>query len=348
MFERYGSEIEGRRGMLRDFVCSASSGLGCAVFVFGLVIFKAEPSHAKRSQKHLSSYVMLLDKAWPAMRDFRKSIAQRVPQFVPLSDAVMGRMAPGFADMREATRKYLKAPKDEFQWDILLGKIDDRLVKIIFVGAPNPLSKDERFFKAAWWWRSAYKDLAVRKSHVSISLPASKDARRDQLLLGKLTAGVIADTNALGVIWETANAVNRADRFASQMAKAKKLMPVSLAVSVRLGHDKDFPEKRGKPAWLAVTNGLTSMGLKELETRGYYGKPQDLLNLFWNVSSYLMRKGDVIKDNHTIGSETERQFVFNELPSSLGTGGRVLRMKVVPRPVRPEPGAIVRPKDIVK
>ena len=298
--------------------------------------------------KSLTSFVMLADTNWPTPQELQKEIARRIPAYKPVPARFLRRMSSQFAKIKASMKQRLNVEGDDFKWNIVLGSINKRLVTISFTGAPNPLVEGESFFRAAWWWRSAFRELSTRKAHVYISMPVSKDARGDQLLLGQLTAVIIERTKALGVIWETADAVYRAKRFAGMMAEAKKVLPAQLAVSVKLGRDTQFPRKDGKPAWLGATYGLRSMGLKEIEFRGFEGEAPQLVQLLWNVSGYLMQKGDVIGDKDTIGPESQRQYVFRVQKSTLGLQGKVLRMQAIANRVKPDAKDIVRPEDVVK
>lgn len=297
----------------------------------------------------LLSFIMLADSSWPSSADLNAELQKSVPDYRPVSKKVAERMAPALEKTKQGLRAKLGPVAKNAKVEVLLGAIEGRLVLITFVNAPNPVAQNESFIRAAWWWRSAYEEINKRKSHVIITITKSVDARRDQLRLAQLTAAVISKTNAIGVIWATADAIFRAKRFSKSVANAKKMLPVDLAVSVKLGRDTEFPRKDGKPAWLAMTYGLRSMGLKEIEYRGFSGEPVELVKLLLNTSSYLMSKGDVVQDNETIGSRTERQYVFKVLPSSLGAKGKVLRMQEVEpgkRSVRPN--EIFKSEDIVK
>ena len=282
---------------------------------------------------------MLAEKTWPSRNELFAAIAPRVPALKPAPNSTSRTRAETQRRSKIKLAGFLKVPVDSFKYDMYLGVIDKRLVLITFTGTPNPLSWNESFLRSAWWWRSAYKDLASREAHVTISLPVSSDPKRDQMILAQLTAAVISKTKAIGVIWDTADAVYRAGRFAKMMDQAKRHVPPSLAVSVKLGRDTQFPRKNGQPAWLAATYGLRSLGLKEIEYRGYDGKPQDLVQLLWNISGYLIQHGDVIGDNDTMGSPDVRQYVFQVTTSTIGLKGKVLRMRTVPAAhsrVRPE------------
>lgn len=321
-------------------------------FFFVLTLTGVSQAFSQRSapkQKPLLSFVMLSDLQWPNPESIQKEIQARIPGYRGLTRAMAKKMAPTADGLKGQLRSRFRPNGGELKSEIILGSIDGELLNIMFIGAPNPMLRDETFIESAWWWRSAYSDLSKRKSHVTISLPRTGKPRRDQLVLAQVTSAIIAKTKAVGVIWDTADAVYRASRFAKMVASADQRLPAELAVSVKLGLDTQFPRKNGKPAWLAMTYGLNSMGLKEVEYRGFDGDAPELVQLLWNVSDYLMAKGDVIGDNHTIGSPTKRQYVFKVRKSTLGAQGQVLRMEVVPPGKNSvHPKALIKPNDLVE
>lgn len=248
---------------------------------------------------------MLTDTEWPDERALEAEIQRRIPNYRNASPLVWQQMSPLTSKIRADLAGRLGIPASHFKSDIYLGHIGERRVLIFLAGAANPLSRGETFFEAAWWWRSAYKDLARRRAHVMIVIPNSQDSVRDHFDLAQVTAAVIASTSAIGVIWESADAIYRAKRFLDDMNRAGARMPAELAVSVKLGRDTEFPRKDGRESWLAMTYGVSAMGLKEIEFRGFDGQPHELIQLLWNTSAYLMKNGDVIKHNDTIGSRNK-------------------------------------------
>jgi uncharacterized protein DUF4261 len=210
-----------------------------------------------------------------------------------------------------------------------VGFVDGRFVTLMFIDALNPLAPNESFIRAAWWWPDVRADLAKRKAHVIVSVRQKGDERADQLALARLVAAVMETSNAIGVIWDSADAVWPAKLFVSEIDAAKGKLPTMMAVSVKLGRDTQFPRPSGKPAVLGMTYGLRAFGLKEVEFRGFDGSSADLAKTLLGVAAYLMEKGDVIKDNDTMGEDLNRKFVINIVPSTLEAGKDVYRMKRV-------------------
>jgi hypothetical protein len=262
------------------------------------------PGNSKAAGRKLA-IVMLADQNWPAKAKLMAAIDRRLPG---------GFKAEAGEDAHPST---------------YVGFVDGRFAALMFIDARNPLASDESFIRAAWWWPNVRADLAKRKAHVVVSVGRKGNERADQLTLARLVAAVMETSNAIGVIWDSADAVWPAGLFVSEVDGAMGKLPTMMVVSVKLGRDTQFPRPDGEPAVLGMTYGLRAFGLKEVEFRGFDGSAAELAKTLMGVADYLMTKGDVIKDNDTIGVDLNRQFVFNILPSTLEAGKRVYRMKRV-------------------
>jgi hypothetical protein len=226
--------------------------------------------------------------------------------------------------------------------DSIVGTMGRRLLAILLVNAPNPLSPNESFIRAAWWWPDVSTAVAKRKAHIIVNVGSSDDPREDYLTLAKAVAAVMETSPAIGVIWDSADAIWPRDMFMESLDRADTNVPTSLFVSVKLGRDTNFPKKDGSAAWLGMTYGLRAFGLKEVEFRGYEGQPSELAALLLRVAAYLLLKGDVIKDGETMGETLERQHQFKFEPSTLESGKQVYRMRVLVGAPPARPSQVVK------
>ena len=189
------------------------------------------------------------------------------------------------------------------------------------------MTPDESFIRAAWWWPDAWDALQQRKAHCIVSVMSADDPRSGYAMLARLTAAVIdANPNAIGVIWDAADAVWQADTFRNEVDGVGDGLPLAMCVSVKLGRDTQFPKSDGSPALLAMTFGLAAFGLMEIEVRGFEGEERDLIPLLLNIAGYLIENGPVIADGDTLGPDEGTRFRVQHLASTLAPGTTVYRV----------------------
>ncbi len=196
-----------------------------------------------------------------------------------------------------------------------------------FIDAPNPLGPQESFIMSAWWWPEAAESIDRRKGHAIVSVAGIADARQRAILLGKLTAAVVdATPGAIGVIWNEADAVWKADHFRASIDQSGDELPVPILVSVKVSGDTEFPRDDGNPAWGAMTYGLAAFELMEVEVRGWDGEPEAMVGQLLDIATYLAAQGPVIKDGDTLGPGAGAKFRIKHEASTFDHGKRVYRL----------------------
>ncbi len=293
--------------------------LGLTLLGMASSVLRVPPAEAQNASKKpgsVLSFVMLADHKWPSAPALEEQIQKRLPNY-----------------RRRGTQT---------QKGMAIGEVDGRLAITVFIAKPNPLSPNESFIRSAWWWPNVEADVARRKAHVIIQLSGTGDPRVDLLQLAKLTAAVIAATNAIGVIWDAADAVWPAQVFLKQIDQPNVEFPVSVLVSVKLGRDTQFPHKDGRPNWLGVTYGLKAFGIKELEIRGFAGAPSSIVNLLMNIAHYLVQKGDILKHNETLGRSLDREYQIKIKPSTFYKGQTVYRLIALDKAPQAKPSDVVK------
>lgn len=196
-----------------------------------------------------------------------------------------------------------------------------------FLDYPNPIGPEDSCVKSAWWWLQAAEAIEARKAHVIVALSGVENPKRRSILLAKLTAAVLDCTpSAIGVIWNDADAVWPAEMFRVSVDEAGDALALPILISVKIGGDTEFPCADGSAAWLGMTYGLKAFGLMEIETRGWDGAPQEMVDHLLNIASYLVDQGAVIKDGDTLGPDAGAKFQIRHLASTLAPGTTVYRL----------------------
>ncbi len=254
----------------------------------------------------LLSFVMMKNTDFPTTDEMVAAIKKRVPEFET-------------APPEEAQEKY--AP--------IMGTVDEKLCAIMMIDEPNPMTPEESFLQSAWWWPDIQKDVEARKSHAIVTVMAGEPTIEDHALLARLTAAVVESNDAIGVLWNGADAAWRTDMFLGVIDQYKKEPPLPLFVSIKLGRDTEFPTKNGEPGWLAMTFGLRTFGMMEIETRGFEGKsPEPMIDNMQNMASYLMTSGPVVNDGDTVGQNEQTQIKIKFEDSTLNPGNQVYRLYI--------------------
>ncbi len=218
----------------------------------------------------------------------------------------------------EAFRKTLRAdwgiecPKESGHPDsddnTIVFEEEGMLVTIGLMEAKVPDGEAEYWANSNYLTREA--SLAAAQAHVAHLLVAV--IRRDSApidagkLFVKIAAACLKTSNALGIytcgtVWLPENYIQTA-----MVMKAGEF-PMMDLVFVGL-----YRDEKGVSSW---TNGLRSFGKVELEVIGSRQSPSDVLELMYNISSYLIQQGAVLRSGETLGYTAEQK-----LPLTLSEG----------------------------
>ncbi|MCP4933992.1 MAG: DUF4261 domain-containing protein [bacterium] len=269
-----------------------------------------------------------------AMTDIENS---QEPETIPLLSFVMMKNTdfPTTDEMVGAIKKRIPefehTPEGNTQEEPgpIMGTVDGKICALMLINAPNPLGPEESFIQSAWWWPTIQKEVEARKSHAVVTVMAGEPTIADHALLARLTAAVIESNDAIGVLWNGADAAWRTDMFLGIVNQYGIEPPLPLFVSIKLGRDTEFPAKNGNPAWLGMTFGLRTFGIMEIETRGFAGEtPEPMIDNMQNMASYLLTSGPVVNDGDTVGLNEQSQIKIQFEDSTLNPGNQVYRLYI--------------------
>lgn len=168
------------------------------------------------------------------------------------------------------------------------------MVSVALMEAPVPDGEAEYWANSNFMERE--KALAAARDHQAHLLVAVLGRGAAPLQVGelfvKLAASCLKAPNALGIydcgtVWLPEYFI----RAAQAMKEGRPPLEALIFVGLYQG-------EKGVSSW---TNGLRSFGKEELEVVESSRKPSEVYDLMWNVSSYLIQEGAVLRDGETLG-----------------------------------------------
>lgn len=191
----------------------------------------------------------------------------------------------------------------------------------VYALMPVPVPGDELVGPAAttWLWPNASDEIDNVTAHIVVSVSGSRtlDVHRALTRLVVAVLRVVGD-DALGVYWGSAGLIVKADAFINLAAEKT---PVMLWVDFRAMANKKKSETS------LITFGMAELGVPELEIP-VSTKPVGELRLFaMNLAAYVIERGPVIADGHTVGGTTDEKILVRHAPSMIERPGPVYRLE---------------------
>jgi hypothetical protein len=261
-------------------------------------------AHAS-DEKMFSAYVVLGSEEFCSDATFHAAIRQRFPSLPP------------FDPPQQASQD---AP-------VFVNTLDGQFCTVMCVGAPNPMNANESFIRHAYWWPDASTALQNRKAHVIVYVKGDANVPAAVALktLAKLTAAVASVMPApMAIIWDGADALWPTRMFVETVEGAGDHLPLDVLVSVKQGVDPDYEGQSGVPTRWLRTDGLASLGHKEIEARGVEGDPAEAAAFMLGMAYLLAVAGRTIKEGESISvAGHAKAFSVRETTSSLIAGRHV-------------------------
>jgi len=193
-----------------------------------------------------------------------------------------------------------------------------------FIPAPIPWGDLEGPCQTAWLWPNAEAALRPHAAHMIVTTFGEDDpvARARALTIG--LAGILgACPEALGVYWGDATLVIPSNLFQDM---AKEILPEGLPLYLWI--DFRVGKNAGKTAGFTV--GLKGLGHMEFETDNATDDVGTLRERLFNLASYVLENGPVIKDGHTVGADEHEKIQVTYCKSMYGQEGTVMRLDYQP------------------
>jgi hypothetical protein len=273
---------------------------GAAIGTRLIEIFQGD-GMSNSAAKQALAIVMLSQERAPSNDTLGEAIAARLP-FEPIPSLDPHRMEPPIVFF-----------------------VNGAMCTVMKIDKPCPLSPNEPGFAQAWYWPTAYSELKEHKAHV-IASAGGDDPKASAAILGQLVAAIVeASTEAIGVNWAQSGAFFPAKSVPPSIPKGKFTPPTHFCVSVKIIPDEAQKDcEDGCVA--ALSQGLSSFGLREIEARGFKGDPRSLYRQFIDLAEFLIDNGPVIEDGDTVGEDEATKIRVRHEASSLIPGVEVYRL----------------------
>lgn len=172
-----------------------------------------------------------------------------------------------------------------------------------------PFSELKASSARAWHWVEA--GLAVSKSARQILVAVLPEEGELEpldiaLLLTALTVGVLKNTFANAVYWNSGGMLHEPDAFIERsVGMNRQAIPVELWIEFRLFLNSDLSVSAG--SW-----GLKAFGLSELEVSRSRRDAQWLLRWLFNLAHYMLENGPPDTEmEHTFGRSNQESFTLS-------------------------------------
>jgi hypothetical protein len=142
------------------------------------------------------------------------------------------------------------------------------------------------------------------------------------LFLTRVIAACVESYDAVGVYWGHATTVHSPEFFLKYAKTASAENPPAL---LWVGFLRSQGEKEGTTS--LFTRGLDVLGRMEIEVVDSSKKPSEILERVADLSSYLLRKGNVIGDGQTLPLAGDEKLKVRHADSALDREGKVLRIE---------------------
>ncbi len=187
-------------------------------------------------------------------------------------------------------------------------EVDGMMVTVGLMEAKVPNGEAEYWANSNFMTRE--KSVVAAKNHNAHLLTAVLSRGASPLEAGKLfvktASSCLKASNALG-IYDCGTVWLPEDFIRSAMVMKEGEFPLADLVFIGL-----YRDEKGVSSW---TNGLNAFGKEELEIVASSHSASEVYDLMWNISSYVIQEGAVLRDGETLGFTIDQK-----LPLTLSEG----------------------------
>ncbi|HPU06435.1 MAG: DUF4261 domain-containing protein [Thermogutta sp.] len=175
---------------------------------------------------------------------------------------------------------------------------------------PVPEEDLELAILTAWYWPEASQAAEEHRAFAMVVLPsAPADPLEKTAIVTQLTAALAMTSQAVAVFWAKSNLIHEPEAFFNSAKHlGSGVYPIELWVGFHAEPEPDH-------TITFFTRGMLNFGLPEIEV---YNSTRDLQFIYervFNVAHFLFEHGPVIKDQETVGTNEDEQFVVTIGPS---------------------------------
>lgn len=173
--------------------------------------------------------------------------------------------------------------------------VDGEYIAFMHMDVQIPWNDIEFTAKYAYNWPKAVQDLENHNRHVIVTMMSGKKNRKERLtILSKVLCSIFMISNAVGVYKGSQSLLISKKEYLSNIDKIKNgKIPVSLWIYIGL--------KKADEGNSAYTYGLKQFQKQEFEVVNSTAELEELYNMLYNLSSYIIGNNVILKHGETMG-----------------------------------------------
>ncbi len=201
---------------------------------------------------------------------------------------------------------------DQCSWKsgILMFPREDAQVLVTLLPVAIPWSSLAGPCATSWWWPEATACMEQHACHFFVVLRGgSLDSVERRIILTRLTAAIVRESDAVGVYWGEGTLVHEPGEFLRQAESASPHhIPGTLWIDVRVEEYEDGSLR-------CFTTGLAPLGFLEIEVRKSYLASDELMSFVGDTACYIVNNRLHIADGETMGHTATEQYQVRDGPS---------------------------------
>ena len=209
----------------------------------------------------------------------------------------------------------------DYAADALKVRIEDQELQIGAQEQPIPWRKLERLAEDAWYWPQALEKLRPHQSTVALVLANGPGSPVHRSMLVTRVAALIGEAfGYIGVYWDPATMIHSAQSFSESAREMNpKQLPLRLWVNFRSIRHQDDTQS-------LFTDGLESLGLREIEVCASRATPEDINEWAYNIANYQLVQNIEIEHGQAVGKTPQNWVRVYHVPSALDPNRTVLTL----------------------
>ncbi|CAL2086033.1 DUF4261 domain-containing protein [Tenacibaculum sp. 190524A05c] len=218
------------------------------------------------------------------------------------------------------TKWKLKVDESESDDKAAVLLIDDYRIVIANISAPIPGKEVENAAEYNYFWKNGVQETSKHKAHIVVSIMnAGKNPVKENVLYSKIASAIMNNSSSLGIYIGGRTLVLKKDFYLS---------------NVEMMTEEDLPlynwiyfgikQLNGKQS--VYTYGLSDFGKMEMEIIDSNKSIQEINEMMFNITHYVIAYNVTLRDGETIGLSAEQKLKISESKGKF-LGGNTLKIE---------------------
>lgn len=205
--------------------------------------------------------------------------------------------------------------------DLVTFLVKGETVVLATMPSPIPLVEIKEVARYAYNWMTAEKDLENHNAHVLVTITSSKNTALERFkILTKILASIVATTNCIGVYQGTQSLlIPREQYLQGAEALNSNQIPLDLWIYIGLGRSENGNN--------VYTHGLAAFDKLDMEIINTKLDLEELHNLVWNISAYVINQDITFKNGETLGYTAEQKIKISKSAGHF-VEGQTLKLEI--------------------